>query len=66
MNPLDMGTILNPTKFSWEVEKRAKEIQELHTKVRERIEKSNEQAQQHANMHRKDAQFQLGDLVWIH
>ena len=64
--PLDLVPIPNPTKFSWEAEKRAKEIQELHTKVRERIEKTNEQAKQQANKHRKDAQFQLGDLVWIH
>jgi len=55
--PLDLVPIPNPTKFSWEAEKRAKEIQELHTKVKERIEKSNEQAKQHANKHRKDAQF---------
>ena len=47
-------------------EKRAKEIQELHTRVREKIKKSNEQAKQRANKHRKDAQFQPGDLVWIH
>jgi len=57
--------IPNPTKFSWEAEKRAKEIQELHTKVREMIEKSNAQAKQHANKHRKDAQFQPRHLVWI-
>ena len=30
------------------------------------IAKSNKQARQHANKHRKDAQFQLGDLLWIH
>ena len=63
---MDLVPIPNPTKFSWEAEKREKEIQELHTKVRERIEKSNEQAKQQANKHRKDAQFQPGDLVWIH
>jgi len=32
--PLDLVTIPNPTKFSWEAEKRAKEIQDLHTKVK--------------------------------
>ena len=34
--PLDLVLIPNSTKFSWEVEKRAKEIQELHTKVRKK------------------------------
>jgi len=41
---LDLVPIRNPTKFSWKVEKRAKEIQDLHVKIRERIEKSNDQA----------------------
>jgi len=63
---LDLVPLPSPTKFSWEAEKRAKEIQELHNKMRERIEKSNKQAKQRANEHRKDAQFQPGDLVWIH
>ena len=39
--PLDVVPIPNPTKFNWKAEKRAKEIQEPHAKVRERIEKSN-------------------------
>ena len=65
-SPLDLVPIPNPTKFSLDAEKRAKEIQELHAKVRERIEKSNEQAKQRANRHRRDTQFQPRDLVWIH
>ena len=64
--PLDLVSIPNPTKFSWEADKRAKEIQELHAKVRERIEKSNEQAKSLADKHRKEVHFQPGDLVWIH
>jgi len=39
--PLDLVPISSPTKFSWEAEKRAREIQELHAKVREKIEKFN-------------------------
>ena len=64
--PLDLVPIPNPTKFSWEVEKRTKEIQELDTKIRERIEKSNEQTKQQGNKYRKYAQFQSRDLVWVH
>ena len=64
--PLDLVPISNPTKFSWEADKRAKEIQDLHAKVRERIEKSNEQAKSYANKKRREAHFQPGDLVWIH
>jgi len=39
--PLDFTPISSSTKFSWEANKRVKEIQELHAKVRERIEKFN-------------------------
>jgi len=63
---LDLTPISNPTKFSWEAEKRAKEIQDLHSQVRERIAKSNDQAMKRTNKHKKEAHFQLEDLVWIH
>ena len=55
--PLYLVPIRNPTKFSWDAEKRAKEIQELHAKVREQIEKSNEQAKSHADTHIKEVHF---------
>jgi len=58
--PLDLVRIFNPTKFSWEAEKRAREIQELHAKVRERIEKSNEQTKSYANKKRREAHFSQG------
>ena len=64
--PLDLVPIPNPTKFSWEAERTTEEIQELHAKVREQIEKSNEQAKSHADNHRKEVHFHLGHLVWIH
>ena len=40
----DLVPLLITTKFSWEVSKRAKEIKELHTKVRARIERSDAMA----------------------
>jgi len=55
-----------PSKFSWEAEKRAEEIKDIHAQVRERIKKSNAQAMHQANKHNREAHFQLGDLVWIH
>jgi len=64
--PLDLTSIPTPIKFSWEAEKRAKEIQDLHSHIRERIEKSNAQAMNQANKHKKNVQYQPGDLVWIH
>jgi len=49
-----------------EAEKTAKEIQELHNKVKEKIERSNASYQSNANKHRKNVTFQPGDLVWVH
>ena len=54
------------TKFRCEASKRAKEIKKIHSEVRARIEKSNELAKNQANKHIRDAQFQPGELVWIH
>ena len=65
-SPLDLIPIPTPTKFSWEAEKRAKEIQDLHVQVRDSIAKANERAMHHANKHKREVHFQPGDLVWIH
>jgi len=55
--PLDLTSIPTPTKFSWEVEKRAKEIQDLHAQVREKIKRSNAQATHQASKHKKEVHF---------
>jgi len=57
--PSDLVPIPNPTKFSWEAKKRAKEIQEFHAKIRKKIEKPNDQAKYLANKHRKESYFSL-------
>ena len=43
-----------------------KEIQELPTNVRVRIEKFNKQNKTEANKHHMEIQFKHRDLVWIH
>jgi len=40
--PFDLTPISTSTKFCWEANKRVKDIQELHAKVRARIEKCSE------------------------
>ena len=40
-NPLDLTPLPTPTKFSWDMEKRAKEIKDLHAQVQKRIERAN-------------------------
>ena len=64
--PIDLTPLPTPTKFSWEAEKRVKEIQELHAQVRARIERVNDQTKDRVNKHRKKVHFEPGDLVWIH
>ena len=60
--PLDLTPIPTPSKFSWEAEKRAKEIKDLHAQVRERVETANAQAMHQANKHKKEVHFQPGGL----
>ena len=40
--PVDLIPLPTRVKFSWEAEKRAKEIKDLHNQVRAKIEKANE------------------------
>ena len=53
-------------KPSIDAEKKVKEIQELHNKVREKIKRSNASDQSNRNKHKKNITFQPGDLVWVH
>jgi len=64
--PLDLTPLPIPAKYSWEAEKRAKEIKDLHAQVQERIEKVNSQVMQQVNKHKKGVQFHPRHLVWIH
>ncbi|GAV81367.1 hypothetical protein CFOL_v3_24824 [Cephalotus follicularis] len=41
-------------------------MKRLHEQIRAKIEKSNEVYRRKANKHRRKAEFQPGDLVWIH
>ena len=63
--PLYLVRLHTITRFSWEGNKRAEEMKYLHTKVRAKIEISNEVANNQAHKYKNDAHFQLGDLVWL-
>jgi len=64
--PLDLIPLPTRVQLSCEAEKRAQEIKELHKQVRARIGRANEHTKAQANKSRRDIQFLLGDLVWIH
>jgi len=65
LGPLDLLPI-HQEKINVEASQRVNEIQELHKRVKDQIEKSNERYQSQANKHRKQALFKPGDLVWVH
>jgi len=65
LGPFDLLPI-HQEKMNVKASKQVKEIQEIHKKVQDQIEKSNERYQSQANKHRKQALFKPGDPVWVH
>jgi len=66
LTPLDLIPIPSESRVSFEAETRAKEMRKLHDQIRNQIEKTNEAYKARANKHRKQLEFQPGDLVWLH
>jgi len=64
--PLDLVPRPLEQRPSADADQRIREIQQLHEKVRARIEKANMSYSAQANKHRRPRVFQPGDLVWIH
>ena len=48
------------------VEEFAEAMEELHSKVKQRLLKSNQEYKRRANQHRRQLQFEVGDLVLAH
>jgi hypothetical protein len=44
----------------------AAEMQELHNKIKERLKNSNQEYKRRADQHRRELQFEVGDLVLAH
>jgi len=63
---LDLIPISSESRVSFEAETRAKEMRKLHDQIRNQIEKTNEAYKARANKHRRQSEFQPGDLVWLH
>lgn len=64
--PVDLVHIPRKSIDFFEAKERAKTMKQLHEQVRAKIEKMNESYKAKANRFRNQAQFQPGDLVWIH
>ena len=41
-------------------------MEELHTKVKQRLQKSNQEYKHRADQHRRELQFEVGDLALAH
>ena len=66
IGPLDLALHTTSKQFSSDAELRAKNIQKLYEDVRKVIEKQNLKYEEQANRHRKQVEFKIRDLVWIH
>jgi len=66
LTPLDLIPIPSESRVSFEAKTRAKEIRKLHDQIRNQIEKTNEAYKARENKHRRQLEFQPGDLVWLH
>jgi hypothetical protein len=44
----------------------AAEMQELHSKIKERLQNSNQEYKRREDQHRRELQFEVGDLVLAH
>ena len=67
LTPLDLLPL--PTQEAWtyqDGEAKAKMIQDLHTQVKEAIERKVKKYQELGNKGRKEVLFKEGDWVWLH
>lgn len=59
--PIPKGELIHvDAKAKWEA------MHKLHAQVRARIEKVNHKYREHANKHRRQPEFKVGELVWLH
>ena len=66
LTPLDLLPFPAETRVSFEAKARAKEMKKLHEQIRVQIKKTNEAYKAKADKNRKQLEFKLGDLVWLH
>jgi len=66
LSPLDLTPQPMDIKSNVDASKRVQEIQELHIKIKGKIEHSNATYQAQANKYRRQVIFNPSDLVWVH
>jgi hypothetical protein len=63
---LNSGSQRQSVTSSASAEEFAEAMEELHTKVKQRLQKSNQEYKRRADQHRRQLQFEVGDLVLAH
>ena len=66
LTPLDLIPLPVDEKVSFYGNQKAQVVKDLHAKIRQQIEKKNEQYANKANRGRKLVRFEPGDWVWVH
>jgi len=65
-SPLDLAPKPFNDRINEDAIARAENIQEIHKRVRDRIEHNNREYEKSKNKHRRMVNIKEGDLVWIH
>ena len=66
LTPLDVLPLPTNERVNLDGKHKADFVRELHSKVRDNIEKKNEQYAKQANKRRVKVVFEPGDWVWVH
>ena len=66
LTPLDILPLPTNERVNLDGKHKADFVRGLHSKVRDNIEKKNEQYAKQANKSRVKVAFELGDWVWVH
>ena len=66
LTPMDLIPLPVNEQESLDGKKKAKKVKEIHERVKQQIEKKNQQYATHANKGRRQVTFEPGDWAWVH
>ena len=66
LTPMDLIPLPVNEQEILDGKKKAEKVKEIHERVKQQIEKKNQQYASHANNGRRRVTFEPGDWVWVH
>jgi len=66
LTPMDLIALPINEPVNLDGKKKAEMVKKIHERVKQQIEKKNEQYATHANKGRRRVTFEPGDWVWVH